>query len=225
MAEWYFEENGAQRGPVSEGDLNTMLVNHLLPPGTLVWTASLGTVWKPASQTHLEAAPQRLRPPPLPQVAVAPPPLPAAHRSALLQNPGGVVSASSSEWPSDYRPEQVAPHDDYAKWLAFSPLLLLVIDLVLFANGNDVVDGPFAGATPFLGAWGSLIFASLDARNIYRSWRNPKHRALIPFVLLSPIGYFWRRAWLLKKGFGYLWVWLACAAFYMVVLGAMMQRA
>ncbi|TIM22860.1 MAG: DUF4339 domain-containing protein [Mesorhizobium sp.] len=36
MADWYYEENGAQRGPLSEGDLNAMLVNDLLPPNTLV---------------------------------------------------------------------------------------------------------------------------------------------------------------------------------------------
>ncbi|WP_352793342.1 DUF4339 domain-containing protein [Mesorhizobium sp. M0243] len=48
MPDWYFEEDGAQRGPLSESDLNAMLVNHLLPRDTLVWTASLGSSWKPA---------------------------------------------------------------------------------------------------------------------------------------------------------------------------------
>lgn len=211
MADWYYEETGAQRGPVSEADLNVMLTNRLLLPNTLVWSASLGSSWKPASQTPLEAAPQRAEPPPLPQAAITPPPLPAA-TTKLTFDQQHVV----------YRPEQVPPTDDYAKWLAFTPLLLLAIDFVIFAGGNNTVTGRFAGVTPFLGFWGSLIFAGLDARNLHHSWRNPKPKALVPFVLLSPVAYFWRRTRILGSSFDYLWIWVACFVAWAMGLGLMM---
>src|SRR5882757_4579205 len=105
MADWYYEENGSQRGPVGEADLNTMLVNSLLDAHTRVWTPSFGPTWKPASQTHLEAAPQPVRPPPLPPVSAAPPPLPAAApivlgRQATFTSPdvGGVQELPNDKW-------------------------------------------------------------------------------------------------------------------------------
>ncbi len=225
MAEWYYQENGAQRGPVAEGDLNTMLVNHLLPPNTLVWTASLGSAWKPASQTHLEAAPQPVRPPPLPQATMPPPPpLPSA-RAPLPTISAGLTSDSIEVPPEDFRPERVPAHDHYAKWMAFWPLLLMVIDLVLIADGKNVESDPYAGVTSLLAVWGSLIFAVLDARTIYHSWRNPKRRVLVPFVFLSPLAYFWRRAWLLKTSYAYLWIWLGCAFAYAIVVAAASMAA
>lgn len=216
MADWYYEENGAQRGPLSEGDLNAMLVNHLLPPNTLVWTASIGSAWKPASQTHLEAAPQPVRPPPLPQTAVVSPPLPAAHRSALLQNTAGGASTSFNEWPTTYRPERVPAHDDYAKWLAFTPLLGLAVEFILGAGGNGIENERFDCILSVFFFLANSIFAALDSRNVYRSWRNPKRKALGPFIFLTPIAYFWRRARITGSSFDYLWIWLACAVAYLI---------
>ncbi len=211
MADWYYEENGAQRGPVAEADLSSMLVNHLLPPNILVWSASLGSSWKPASQTHLEAASQPVRPPPLPQATVPLPPVLAPARAPLPKILLGFTDEAIDVPPEEFRPERVPAHDQYAKWMAFWPLLLMLIDLVLIADRKDVEAGPYGGVSSLLAIWGSLIFAVLDARNIYRSWRNPKRRVLVPFVFLSPPVYFWRRAWLLKTSYAYLWIWLGCA--------------
>jgi hypothetical protein len=220
MTDWYYEENGAQRGPVPEGDLNMMLVNHLLPPNALVWTASFGSVWKPASQTQLNAAPQPVGPPALPQAAMPSPISPAPARAALPGIAAGILDDPVEVPAEHFRPERVAAHDHYAKWMAFWPLVLLIINLALIADGKNVEVGPYAAMTSFLAVWGSLIFAWLDARNVYRSWRNPKRRVLVPFVFLSPLGYFWRRAWVLKTSYAYLWIWLACALAYAVVVAA-----
>ncbi|MER9163605.1 DUF4339 domain-containing protein [Mesorhizobium sp. M0715] len=222
MTDWYYDENGAQRGPVSEGDLNTMLVNRLLSPHTLVWTATLGSGWKPASQTHLEAAPQAVKPPPLPSAKNVPPPLPATINPSLPHQLAG-VAASTGEPPSDFHPERVPAHDHYAKWMAFWPLLLMVVDMVLAADGNNIEYGPYSRVAPFLAVWGSLIFAVLDARNVYNSWRNPKRMALVPFILLSPLVYFWRRAWLLKTGYAYMGIWAGCALVYAIAFAVMAQ--
>jgi hypothetical protein len=204
MADWYYEQNGVQRGPLSEADLTTMLANHLLPPNTLVWTASLGSAWRPASQTRLEAAPQPVRPPPLPVAAALPPPLPAA--KGVMLNP---VHAEGL-------PEREPPHDDYAKWLAFTPLLGLAVDFVLFANGNDIANGHASWVTSVLFFLANSIFAMLDSRNVYRSWRNPHRKALAPFIFLTPIAYFWRRARITGSSFDYLWIWLACGVVYLI---------
>ncbi|MER9689718.1 DUF4339 domain-containing protein [Mesorhizobium sp. M0139] len=209
MADWYYEENGSQRGPLSEGDLNAMLVNHLLPPNTLVWTESLGSSWKPASQTPLEAAPQRVTPPPLPRAVAAPPPLPAAAAPSL----GRQVTAAPITLPGG------VPTEKWAMWLACSPLIILAVDIIIASAGVD----PFG---PNAQARGAVIWSGIatfwlgykDAQAINNAGRNPQRRTLVPFLSLFPIGYFIRRRIVSAAPLTPLWIWLVSAVVY--VMGA-----
>lgn len=214
MADWYYEESGAQRGPVSEGDLNTMLVNHLLPPNALVWTANLGPNWKPASQTHLEAAPQPVRPPPLPTVSAAPPPLPATApivvgRQARLAVPAGGAVLSS-------------PTEKWAMWLAFTPLIFLAVDIIFASAGIDPYgNNPQADGIMIWSGIGTFWLAYRDAKAINNAGLNPQRRWLLPFILLMPIGYFVRRRYVAATPLTPLWIWLVSAVVYVMGAGAL----
>jgi hypothetical protein len=210
MTDWYYEDNGTQRGPVSESDLNAMLVNRLLPPSTLVWSEGLGSVWKPASQTHLEAAPQPVRPPPLPTTA-SPPLLPAAAAGGapalgrqVTLAPPTVKSPLTEKW---------------AMWLAFSPLFYLAADIILASAGIDPYGhSPQAVGSLFWCGMATLWLAYKDARAINDAGRNPQHRTLVPFLLLFPIGYLIRRRIVAATSLTPLWIWLVGIIVY--VMGA-----
>ncbi len=88
--------------------------------------------------------------------------------------------------PGGYTPPYAAPSDLWAYLLAFSPLLFSVLEIVFY--------NPFAHAPgdviPAVGFWIGLLLAWADARNLNRSRRNPRLRTMVPFVLLTPIGFF-----------------------------------
>ncbi|MDE0837855.1 MAG: DUF4339 domain-containing protein [Kiritimatiellae bacterium] len=61
--DWYYVIDGTQHGPVSKDALRGLLVGATLTPDDLVWTASMGKVWKKISAVpELDA--QRSPPPP-----------------------------------------------------------------------------------------------------------------------------------------------------------------
>ena len=219
MTEWYYEDKGAQRGPITETDLNTMLVDHLLPPNTLVWTASLGSAWKPASQTDLDAAPPPVKPPPLPTATALPPPLPAATagthalgRQATFAPPAGspVKSFVTEKW---------------AMWLASTPFIFIAIDIILTSIGIDPYGGsPQArGATIWCGI-GTFWLAYKDAKAINDAGANPQRRRLLPFMLLLPIAYFIRRKMVASTSLTPLWIWLVGMVVYVLGVGALSAR-
>lgn len=53
MTEWYYEENGRQRGPMAEADLAAMFANRFLPADARVSIEAFGGEWRPASHTQL----------------------------------------------------------------------------------------------------------------------------------------------------------------------------
>lgn len=220
MTDWYYEENGGQRGPVSEGDLTAMLINRLLHPNTLVWTASLGSAWKPASQTHLEAAPQPVRPPPLPAATVAPPPLskPTGGPTPLLgRQPHAAAQESGGPVPSSLTGK-------WAMWLAFTPLIFLAADIILASAGiNPDGDSPQALGVMIWSGIATVWLAYMDAQAIKKSGRNPQRRTLVPFIFLFPIGYFIRRRIVAAAPLTPLWIWLTSAVVYVMGGAALAQ--
>ncbi|MER8917705.1 DUF4339 domain-containing protein [Mesorhizobium sp. M0761] len=212
MADWYYEENGAQRGPLSESDLNSMLVNHLLPPDTLVWTESLGSSWKPASQTHLEAAPQRVTPPPLPKSEAAPPPLPAAAAPSL----GRQVTVSPIPVPGGI------PTEKWAMWLACLPLILLAVEIAFVSAGFDPYGhNPQAGGLSIWTGIATIWLAYKDAKAVNNAGRNPQRKWLLPFILLMPLGYFIRRWYVAATPLTPLWICIVSAVVYVMGVGAL----
>jgi len=199
MTDWYYEDKGQQRGPIPEGDLTIMFTNRLLPPETRVWTAAFGNEWRPASQTPLARS-----------AGPTPPPLLAT----ATQPPVGTPQAATG-----YMPPYAAPSDLWAYLLAFSPLLLIVLEIAIY---NPFVRAP-GDVIPVVGFWIGLLLAWGDARNLNRSSRNPQLRTMVPFVLLSPIGYFWRRWAITRTSIKFLWIWLACFIAYAIVVGALME--
>ena len=67
---WHLADNGATKGPFSEGDLAAMAASGSLTRATQVWTAGQDA-WKPADQTDLARLFAMVPPPPPP-----PPPVP-----------------------------------------------------------------------------------------------------------------------------------------------------
>ncbi|MGX8010115.1 DUF4339 domain-containing protein [Mesorhizobium sp. ORM8.1] len=192
MKTWFYEENGQQRGPISESDLVTMFANRLLSLETRVWTAAFGNEWRPASQTPLAEA-----------RGVMPPPL--------------ASTGTTAAQPLTSALQDAAPSDLWAYLLAFSPLLLIVLEMVFY---NPLFPAP-GDKVPVAGVWLGLLLAWADARNLSRSRRNPQMRRMVPFVLLTPIGYFWRRWAITRTSIKFLWIWIACFVAYVISVAAL----
>lgn len=197
MADWYYEENGAQRGPVSEADLRVMLGNGLLARDTRVWTASFGAQWLPASQTELRAHAQTTPaggPPPLTGAAPLRPAF--AHPMPPMAGAGGM------------------PVTAYMWLIALFPLFTLAADIALAAAGKNPNVPPQSTG---IGLWTGvflMLFAWKDAQAIQRAGFNPTKRTMVPFMLLTPVGYFIRRKVVTGSSLSPLWMWLACGLGY-----------
>lgn len=59
-----------------------------------------------------------------------------------------------------------------------------------------------------------------DASGINASGRNPEKKPLVPFMLLTPIGYLWRRASVTGSPFKLLWIFLGCVLVFVIVEAA-----
>ena len=46
MSEWYYEQNGERKGPVTDADLARLISDGIIGRGNYVWTASFGNQWK-----------------------------------------------------------------------------------------------------------------------------------------------------------------------------------
>lgn len=208
MIEWFYEENGQHRGPVKEEDLRVMFANGFLPPHTRVWTAAFVNEWKPASQTELV---QRAAgsPPPLSPPFAGVPPFPAHG-----------YSGTSAAAPAATGPAYEEPNDVYAWLLALSPLAFAVVEALLY---NPLYPDNAAKLVPGIGFWVGLLLAWLDARNLIRSRRNPQQRAMVPFVMLTPVAYFWRRYAVVGTSLNFLWIWIGCFLAYAFALGALLE--
>lgn len=56
MTQWYYEQDGQQRGPVTEGEMRALLRNGEVLPGSLVWREGMEG-WRPAAETELRNQP------------------------------------------------------------------------------------------------------------------------------------------------------------------------
>ncbi|NIA15047.1 MAG: DUF4339 domain-containing protein [Nitrospiraceae bacterium] len=65
MAEWYYDREGEQQGPVSEDTLHELIAAREVLPGNLVWTAGMEQ-WATAGETfNLPGAPDDSHVPPI----------------------------------------------------------------------------------------------------------------------------------------------------------------
>ena len=210
--EWYYEHEGQPKGPVAESDIAAMLANGSIRPNTRVWTAAFGQEWKQASQTQLVSAGAN--------VAAAPPPI----ASGAASNASAASQQATATPPAfTFVPPYQKPTELYAYLLALLPLPMLVVDAFLFTTAPGDPSVLAGDLTGFIALWGSILFAALDARNVYRSHRNLKHRTMVPFVLLTPIGYFWRRHVIIGASKKYLFTWLATFLIWAYCIGTMME--
>lgn len=51
--QWYYERDGQQVGPVSQGEMVRLIVHRHIRPQTLVWHPGFGDEWRPASKAGL----------------------------------------------------------------------------------------------------------------------------------------------------------------------------
>ena len=61
-----------------------------------------------------------------------------------------------------------------------------------------------------------------DAKAIKAAGANPQGKTLVPFMLLTPLGYLWRRAAVTGTNYYLLWIWLGCAVAYLVIQAALL---
>jgi len=62
---WYYEQAGQQKGPVSEATLRGLLADEVIPPSTLVWREGMAN-WQPAAEVLEAPLAANIKPPPLP---------------------------------------------------------------------------------------------------------------------------------------------------------------
>lgn len=213
MTEWYYEQDGAHKGPVSEADLNVMLADRLIDPNTRVWTASFGQQWKRALETQLQI-PQPTTPPPL-----LPPPLgPVGWASA---QPAAPVAPLPFGQPAA-APTLANVTEKWAMWLAFSPLILLAVDILLTSRGIDPYgDNKQAHGATFWFGVANLWLAYKDVEAIYAAGRNPLRRWLWPFIFLLPVCYLIRRWSVANTPLTSAWIWLLVMLVYLLGAAAL----
>lgn len=196
MTTWFYEASGKSEGPVSETELSAMLANGKLPPTTKVWNETFGQEWRTASATSLLGNP------------------PTA-RSAASQPMGPPpVNRSDAAATSSYMPTN-------ANLIAAIPVLVIVADLVAIAGGANPLAHPVSTGISMWAAILSFFFAWRDSKRAALAGLNPHGRAIAPFVLLTPIGYFLRRKAVTSLPLTPLWLWLAAVIVYVIFSGAM----
>ncbi len=133
----------------------------------------------------------------------------------------GAGSAALSPQHSTARyvpPGANKPLDTFAQLLAFSPLIVAALDLLIAVAGNDPNgDSPIARALPLWITVGTIVLAAMDSRRVTDHGLNPQRRTLAPFVLLTPIAYFIRRNGVLPGSLRFLWIWLASLLGFLVI--------
>lgn len=87
MSEWFFAQNGSQRGPVSVESLRQMAATGQLKPNELVWTAGMAT-WQPAGQRAEVFPPGSMPPPMTAPISYAAPAPYAGPQQSLGENAG-----------------------------------------------------------------------------------------------------------------------------------------
>jgi uncharacterized membrane protein len=85
MSDWYYAQDGVQKGPMNEAQLKEMIANKQLPGDTLVWREGFSE-WSPANQLPAFS----FRPPPIP--AAQPRPAKPAAAPAAVAQPVQLVS-------------------------------------------------------------------------------------------------------------------------------------
>ncbi|MBZ9907770.1 DUF4339 domain-containing protein [Mesorhizobium sp. BR115XR7A] len=206
MTEWYYEQDGAHRGPVSEADLNVMLANRLINASTRVWTASFGQQWKPAKETQLQTS-QPTPPPPLPPVS-GPPQLPGTAEKRRAR-----TSASAIPEPSKA----------YAYLLAFLPLLgAVLVTAMAVAGGSDDLPRTI-NVVRFATLMVSLLLVFLDAKELRRVNIVSPTKVMLPFLLLIPAVYLLHRSFVMRLSWTPLWIWLGSFVVLLGVTGALME--
>lgn len=117
--DWYYEDGGRARGPVTRDQLVELLVSAFVPPSARVWTPAFGDEWRSVDQTDL--LPRRPMPPPLPPTAPSPAglgteigptggndrPTQQGHARPDSGEPAGARKASAAGYPPE--PGQSAP--------------------------------------------------------------------------------------------------------------------
>ena len=88
--EWFYEDNGRARGPVTRDQLMELLLHAFVPPETRVWTEGFGEEWRAADKTEL--LPRRAAPPPLPSMAPRQPVARPADPAMATGLPTGLTS-------------------------------------------------------------------------------------------------------------------------------------
>lgn len=206
--DWYYEDGGRSRGPVTREQLTELLIHGFIPSTANVWTPAFGDSWRQAHDTDLIARPPA--PPPLPVGRVREPPASEASNPPTPRLASGGLAGEP-------------PRDTFAQLLAFSPLMYAAADFMAFANGIDPNgDNPVVNGIAICFFIGSVAAAIADANRIKVQGLNPTGRALAPFILLTPFGYFIRRNVLVPGSLRFLWIWLGCVLAFASIEGAML---
>jgi hypothetical protein len=129
--QWYYSEQGQQKGPLAEEELKQLALAGQLKPTMLVWKRGM-TQWTQANQVD------GLFPPPTPPDPDAPPPIPDS-----LTSPPPVTYGTGEA--SRTHPKTVLEKC----YFPFQITLLVIFALGLFTLGFSYYYGPFAVAIGF----------------------------------------------------------------------------
>ncbi len=194
MPEWFYEADGQSRGPVSAEQLKTLVGDGHVSADTLVWTETFGNDWRPVREADL--FPQR-------------PPVPP--RRSAIGSP-----ATSVDNP---KPRLLT----LSAWMiALYPIFLAIGELVLISVAPTTALQNGTGAVSFWLGAAAFLFAWRDANRIKAAGMNPENRWLVPFLLLTGIGYFIRRNRFAAGSMLLLTVFLASIVVYAILFAAIL---
>lgn len=114
-------------------------------------------------------------------------------------------------------PDAAGNVDRFANWLAYLPLIIAGADVFLLLIGIDP-NVPPAGTGVIL--WSVILTFWLgykDTQVIAEQGLNPQKRVILPFLLLTQLGYFWRRAAVTGRSYKFIGIWLLSALGALIV--------
>ncbi|MEQ1955135.1 DUF4339 domain-containing protein [Mesorhizobium sp. CN2-181] len=182
MAEWYYSKDDKPQGPVPADAIKAMVNSGYLSTDTLVWMPKFGTQWRSLGETALVSD--------HPGDVLTPPPI---LRRSQETSSGVSIGPQTREGRDDAITLSDEEPPVYAITLALSPIAMVVSDIAFLAAGYAPYEGSLWRLSSIAFVLGQIILAALDTSALDRGGLNPRKRRIVPFVLLTPIAYFWRR--------------------------------
>jgi len=207
MADWYYEDNASQQGPVSDQEMLALLRSGAITTKTRIWSEELASGWTELQSTRLRP----LGPPPLPSditSASAPPP------AIVIENASGILRAAEPKSTGE-------PTAFYAYLIAASPPVVVFLQYVLAAIvGPTQHDTILMIVNYVIGMLPVYFLARKDTQLLAEVGLTKPNNPMPLYVFVMPFFYFMHRTHAINRPNQFIWVWVVCVVFSYYLLAS-----